>query len=381
MSGNLSTVEQQPVRGGSGEPAACADSVRTLTFRRSNEFQAELRRRIDEFFQSTGRRRRDCPQLYVKAAVILTVFGLSYGLLVFAALSWWQALGLAAAVGLSTAAIGFNLMHDGGHGAASRHRSVNKALALTLDLIGGSSYLWHWKHGVIHHTYVNITGHDTDIEVSGIGRLTPHQPLRSFQRWQHWYMWPLYGVMAIKWHFYDDFHDIVTGRIGTHRIPRPKGWELLFLIVGKAAFFTLAFGVPLLLHPLWAVAVYYVATAFVLGMALSIVFQLAHGVEEAAFPMPSADTGQMEHAWAVHQVETGVDFSRRSRVVTWLLGGLNFQIEHHLFPRICHVNYPAMSKLVEDTCREFQVRYQVHKSLWAGIGSHYRWLRRMGAPA
>jgi fatty acid desaturase len=116
-------------------------------------------------------------------------------------------------------------------------------------------------------------------------------------------------------------------------------------------------------------------------MVLSVVFQLAHCVEQAEFPLPREDTGHIENAWAIHQVETTVDFARDSRVVTWLLGGLNFQIEHHLFPRICHVNYPAVSKLVEETCREFGVKYMEHKSLWAGVTSHFRWLRRMGLPS
>jgi linoleoyl-CoA desaturase len=113
-------------------------------------------------------------------------------------------------------------------------------------------------------------------------------------------------------------------------------------------------------------------------MTLSVVFQVAHCVEEAEFPLPRAGTGLIENAWAIHQVETTVDFARRSRVAAWLLGGLNFQIEHHLFPRISHVNYPAISKVIEETCRDFGVRYVEFTSFRAGIGSHFRWLRRMG---
>ena len=115
------------------------------------------------------------------------------------------------------------------------------------------------------------------------------------------------------------------------------------------------------------------------GVVVSVVFQLAHCVEEAEFPLPQANSESMENAWAVHQVETTVDFARRSRVESWLLGGLNFQIEHHLFPRICHVNYPAISSLVEQTCRDFGVSYGEHTSFRAGVSSHFRWLRRMGA--
>jgi linoleoyl-CoA desaturase len=128
------------------------------------------------------------------------------------------------------------------------------------------------------------------------------------------------------------------------------------------------------------VLIFYVLVTAVIGVVLSVVFQLAHCVEEAAFPLPESDSLKMENAWAIHQVETTVDFARGSRMLSWLLGGLNFQIEHHLFPKICHIHYPALSKIVEETCREFGVKYQVHPTFWAGVVSHYRWLKQMGRP-
>jgi len=318
--------------------------------------------------------------MYLKTAILFACFAASYALLVFVAQTWWQALPLAALLGLTTAAVGFNVQHDGGHLAYSNRASVNKLMAMTLDILGGSSYQWRWKHAVFHHTYVNITGQDTDIALGAIGRLTPHQRRFWFHRWQQFYLWPLYGLQAIAWHLEGDFRDFITGRIGAHRVPRPTGWDLVIFLAGKVIFVALAFGVPLLWHPVWVVALFYTIAALVLGMVLSVVFQLAHCVEQAEFPLPQLDTGRIENAWAIHQVETTVNFARHSRVAAWLLGGLNFQIEHHLFPRICHVNYPAISKLVERTCEEFGVKYNEHASFWAGIGSHFRWLRRMGMP-
>jgi linoleoyl-CoA desaturase len=350
-----------------------------LTFRRDNAFLTELRRRVDDYFDSSGRPRRDCPAMYLKTAIILAVFGGFYLLLVFVAGAWWQALPLAAGLGLSIAAIGFNIEHDGSHHSYSNHAWINRLAAMTMDLIGASSYVWHWKHVVIHHTYVNITGHDADIDIAVFGRLTPHQKRFRFHRWQHFYLWPLYGLNVIKWHLYDDFRDVILGRIALTRMPRPKRWELLGFVGGKALFLTLAFGLPLLIHPLWIVLLFYALTVGLAGVVVSVVFQLAHCVEKAEFPLPQKNTGSMENAWAVHQVETTVDFARRSRVESWLLGGLNFQIEHHLFPRVCHVNYPAIASLVEQTCRDFGVSYGEHTSFRAGLSSHFRWLRRMGA--
>jgi linoleoyl-CoA desaturase len=363
-----------------GQPTPGGDTIRKLAFGKNNDFQAELRRRVDDYFRLSGRRLRDCPLMYVKTAILLTCFAAAYALLVFVAVGWWQALPLAVLLGLAAAGIGFSVQHDGGHRAYSEHPWVNKVMALTLDLIGGSSYLWHHKHGVIHHTYPNITGHDADIDLGALGRLTPHQRRLPFHRWQHLYLWALYGLLAVKWHLYDDFRDALTGRIGGHRAPRPRGWDLVIFLAGKAVFFSLALGLPLLFHPLWAVLLFYGVAAGVGGVVMSLVFQLAHCVEEAEFPLPREGTGRIDKPWAVHQVETTVDFARNSRVLSWLLGGLNFQIEHHLFPRVCHVNYPAIAKVVEETCREFGVRYSEHRSFRAGLASHFRWLRRMGMP-
>jgi linoleoyl-CoA desaturase len=349
-------------------------------FANGNAFQLELRRRVEEYFRTTGRRPRDCWQMYLKTAILLAGFAVLYTLLVFVDQTWWQGLLLAVLLGLSAAGIGFNIQHDGSHQAYSNHPWVDKLMAMTLELIGGSSHLWRWKHVVLHHTYVNITGHDTDIDLGLLARLTPHQRRLPYHRWQHLYLWPLYGLLAIKWQLLDDFRQLISGRMSNQPFPGPKGRELVIFIAGKAIFFTMAFGIPLLFHSIGVVLLYYGVAGLVAGMALSVVFQVAHCVEEAEFPLPREETGRVEHAWAIHQAETTVDFARRSRVVAWLIGGLNFQIEHHLFPRLCHVNYPAISKLVEETCREFGIKYTEHRSFRAGLASHFRWLRRMGTP-
>jgi linoleoyl-CoA desaturase len=316
--------------------------------------------------------------MYLKTAIILLAFVGLYSALVFVSLTWWQALLLATLLGLSMAAIGFNIEHDGAHQAYSNYSWINRLMAMTLDLLGASSYVWHWKHDVVHHTYVNVTGHDADIELGIVGRLTPHQRLLRFHRWQHFYLWPLYGLNVIKWQLYDDFRDVILGRIGPHRMPRPKSWGWVRFVGAKVLFFSMAFVVPIMWHRSWSVLLFYSVTVITAGVVVSVVFQLAHCVEEAEFPIPRKDSSLLENAWAIHQVETTVNFSRSSRLQSWLLGGLNFQVEHHLFPRLCHVNYPLISKLVEETCREYGVAYREHSSFRVGLASHFRWLRRMG---
>ena len=158
----------------------------------------------------------------------------------------------------------------------------------------------------------------------------------------------------------------------------PRGWDLAGFLGGKCVYFALALIIPQYLHTTWVGLIFYGVVSLVLGIVLSVVFQLAHCVDEASFPVPRPETGRMENSWAVHQVETTVNFARRSRLVTWFTGGLNFQIEHHLFPRVCHVHYPALAPVVEQTCREFGISYRAHPTVWSGVASHYRWLRCMG---
>jgi linoleoyl-CoA desaturase len=360
---------------------AKATELRTPKFAESGGFQSELRRRVGHYFALTGQRERDCRRMYVKTAVVIAWFAASYVALVFFAPLWWMALPLATSFALAAAAVTFNVQHDGGHGAYSDRTWINRLAAFTMDLVGASSYLWRVKHGVYHHTYTNVPGHDTDIDVGALARLAPQQPRRLAHRWQHYYMWALYGLMAVRWHLMGDFMDVARGKIGPHRVARPRGWDLALFVGGKCFSLGLFLGLPMIFHPVWIVVLYYLLAAGIMSLVLAVVFQLAHCVEEAEFPEPTDGTGRMTSAWAEHQVETTVDFARRSRVLSWLLGGLNFQVEHHLFPRVCHVHYPALSRIVEQVCREFGVRYTAHATLFAGIRSHFRWLRRMGSAA
>lgn len=358
-----------------------SNAARTLPkFPRDAAFHLEVKRRVENYFRTTGKRERDQPAMYLKTALILTWLAGSWALLVFAVQTWWQALPLAVSLAVALAAVGFSIQHDGGHNAYSRRWWVNRLAARALDLMGASSYLWHWKHEVIHHTYTNVTGVDTDIEIGSVVRVTPHQKRRWFHRWQHLYLWPLYGITSARWHLYGDFKEVVTGRMGPHRIPRPKGWDLALFIGGKLFSIGWFLAVPMFFHPVWLVLGFYLLITAMMGVAMSIVFQLAHCVSEAEFPVPDPANGRLEESWAVHQAETTVDFARDNRALSWWVGGLNFQIEHHLFPRVCHIHYPAIAPIVEATCREYHVPYQAHPTFFAGLRSHYRWLKQMGRP-
>ncbi len=359
---------------------APADARGKLSFAADDGFHGELKRRVLAYFARTGLDQRDSTRMLVKTAVLLLWFAASYALLVFAATTWWQGMLLSGSLALAMAGVGFGIQHDANHGAYSDRPGVNRVMGMTLDMLGASSYVWHFKHNISHHTYTNLAGADDDIDIGLLARLTPGQAHHRMHRWQHVYLWFLYGFLMPKWHFAYDFKNVARARIARQHFPRPQGWDLVQLVGGKAAFFTWALIVPALFHPWWLVLVGYLSTAFVLGVVLSVVFQVAHCVEEAAFPAPPPGTDRLVDAWAVHQVQTTVDFARGNRLLTWYLGGLNFQIEHHLFPRVCHVHYPRIAAIVQATCAERGIRYRAHETFTGALASHWRWLRRMGQP-
>ncbi len=350
-------------------------------FPRDGGFHAALKRRAAEHFAVTGRARAGGRAMRAKTALILAWFAGSYALLLlWGGTSVWIALALTASVALATAGIGFSVMHDANHGAHSRTSRANRAWGLTLDLVGASSYIWRFKHNVRHHTYANVDGMDADIDAEPFLRLAPSQPLRAFHRHQHVYAWLLYGVLAVKWWFVDDVVDLARGRVARSPFPRPRGRELAALVAGKALFVGWTVVVPtIVFRSAWAPLLFAVG-ALELGVVLSTVFQLAHTVTGAEFHAAPDGEGRMPTGWAEHQVRATVDFARSNRLLGWYVGGLNFQVVHHLFPDICHVHYPALARIVEATCAEHGVPYRAHPTLLAAIAAHYRHLREMGRP-
>ncbi|BDG04727.1 fatty acid desaturase family protein [Anaeromyxobacter oryzae] len=352
-----------------------------VRFPHDDGFHSDLKRGVAAYFERTGRLPHGGRAMHVKTAAILGWFAASYGLLLaVGGASAWLAVGLTVSLALATAGIGFAVMHDANHGAYSRSPRVNRAVGLALDFIGASSYVWRFKHNVQHHTYANVAGQDADIDAEPFLRLSSAQRRRALHRWQGGYAWLLYGVLALKWWLVDDVVDLVRGTIGGHPYPRPRGRELLAVFAGKVTFVCWALVVPLLIHrSAWPLALF-VLGAFVLGVVMSAVFQLAHAVSGAEFQAPGGD-GRMPTGWAEHQVRSTVDFAPSSRVLAWYLGGLNFQVEHHLFPGVCHVHYPALAATVEETCRAHGIPYRALPSLRAAISAHHRHLRALGAPA
>jgi len=351
-----------------------------LQYSRDRSFQKELQSRVDRHMAATGRPRHGGARIHAKTALLLTWAVSSYWALLTLPTRWFEALPLAVSLGLAIAGIGFNVFHDGNHGSYSGSRKLNRLMGWALDLLGGSSYVWRWKHNVFHHSFPNVHGLDDDVDLGELCRMSQDQPHRPYHRLQHIYMWPLYGLLAAKWHFIDDFVAVARGQIGDHPFPRPRGLDLAAFIGGKLAFFAWTFVLPSFFFSVPLVILFYFLVTGVQSVMMSAVFQLAHANGESNWLTLEKTAGEVQTEWAIHQVETTVDFARGNRLLTWYTGGLNHQVEHHLFPTLSHLHLPAIAGIVQEVCKEQGVTYNEHPTLWAALLSHQRWLRSMGKP-
>ncbi len=346
-----------------------------------SDFHREIKREVGAYFAERGISQHASWRFWSKLGLTMVWWAASWTLLVFWASSWATALPLALSLGLAMGSIGFNVQHDGGHGAVSSRRGVNRLVAFGLDFLGASSYVWNWKHNHFHHQYTNIDEVDDDLNAGGLIRMAPSQPRRFFHRFQALYAWPLYALLGVKWHMFDDYVDVLKGRIGTQPMPRPRGWELAGFVLGKIWSGSILLVIPMLVRPepFWMVCLFYFMIMSTLGFILATVFQLAHVLCEAEF-VSTREERSMGRSWAEHQLATTCDFCPDNRLVSAYVGGLNFQVEHHLFPRVCHEHYPAIAKIVRRVAAEHGLRHATNPTLLGALGSHLRWLHRMGRP-
>lgn len=343
-----------------------------------HSFHSELKRRISEYFEEVGKSTTGNYQLFIKAVILMVCFAFVYIHLVFFTPSViWQILE-SVLLGCLVAAIGFNVMHDGAHGSFSKYKWVNKIAAFSLNILGGNSFMWNVKHNVIHHAYTNVDGVDDDIDIQPWMRMSTTQKKYKLHKYQHYYFWFLYSLLYIFWIFVLDYQKYFKSKIGSMPLKKMSVNDHLVFWGFKIFHAFLFIGLPIYMVGFTSWLISFVIFTTVAGFVLSLVFQLAHTVEHTAFPVPAEDTGKLEDEWAVHQIKTTANFATNNKVVSWLVGGLNFQIEHHLFPKISHVHYPAISKIIKQACRDYGLEYIEYPRVRYAVASHVAFLRQMG---
>ena len=345
---------------------------------KGSTFYQELKGRVSNYFAESKKPATGNFGLYFKAVLFWTLYVALYVHLVFFTPPTWIALIECIFMGGLTAAIGFNVMHDGGHGSFSNSKFWNKIAAFSVNALGASGIMWNNKHNIIHHTYTNIDGVDDDIEIKPMLRMCSSQKKYFIHRFQHIYVWFLYTLLLLVWVFESDYRKYFSKKVGTVPIKQMSTFDHIAFWVAKAGYYFMMIVLPIYLVGFLPWLLGFLIIAMFAGFVLSIVFQLAHTVEETTFPEPSIDQNRIENEWAIHQVETTANFATKNKLISWLVGGLNFQIEHHLFPKISHIHYPAISKIIKQTCEEYGVKYIEFRRMRHAIVSHASHLKRMG---
>ncbi len=354
-----------------------------LRFSRSHlGFHNELNQRVNEHFKSRKLCKHADWRMKIKTIFMLSLYSLPYFVMISGVVkSSWGMLGLCVLMGLGLAGIGLSVMHDACHGAYSKNPAVNKWLGYTLNLMGATAFNWKIQHNVLHHTYTNVHEHDEDVSQRGLFRLNPHADWKPFHRFQFLYAWFFYGFMTFAWVFIKDITRLKKYQENglVDRVKGSSKEEWTILAVTKVLYLIYALLIPALVLPYSFLQIFlgFFIVHYIAGFILAIVFQPAHVTSDSVFPMPDEDL-TLENNFTIHQILTTKNFANNSTWFSWYVGGLNFQIEHHLFPNICHVHYKDIAPIVKATAQEYGLPYYEEKTFAKAVREHGMSLYRFG---
>jgi linoleoyl-CoA desaturase len=363
--------------------ATITDKAQAIKFANTRkDFVSTLNSRVADYFKNSKVSRHANSEMVVKTFCMFGLYFTPYALILSGVVVHPLLLLLSVVVmSIGLAGIGLTVMHDANHGAYSKKAWVNNLLGYSLNLVGASSFNWKIQHNVLHHTYTNVHEEDEDVSPRGVLRFTPHSDWKLIHRYQHIYAWFLYGLMTILWMLVNDFRRIIRYHKSglSKKIKTTIGREWLILIGTKLVYAAYIFVIPFLVTDLawWQILLGFVIMHYIAGFILAIIFQPAHVIDGAEFPLPD-EHHTLENNWAIHQLLTTTNFGNKSRWFSWYVGGLNFQIEHHLFPNVCHVHYHKISKVVKQTVEEFGLPYKSTKTFFGALAGHARLLKQLG---
>ena len=349
--------------------------------KKRNLFFTTLRQRVDNYFKENNLSKHHNNEMVIKTSILLSGYILPFIALLIFQPSFGVSLILWSVMGFALSGVGMSVMHDANHGAYSASSKTNYWVGHTLNLLGGSVFNWKLQHNVMHHTYTNVVNMDDDIDDKLILRFSPHTKVKWYQKFQFIYAFLLYGILTIYWALLKDFVQFHKyTKTGVNKASKAQNRIILTkIILSKIVYFSVFFVLPVFLFHIPALQILcgYLIMQFISGVLLTVVFQLAHTVENTRHPLPNENL-TIENDWAIHQLNTTVNFSRNNKFISWYVGGLNFQVEHHLFPAICHVHYPEIAHIVKATAEEYGVPYLENKTFASALKSHIRTLQRFG---
>ncbi len=345
-----------------------------------HDFAVALRKNVMDYFKTNNISTKGDSRMIIKTIIMLSMYLAPFILILTIPMNTLTAVLMLVVMGIGMAGVGMSVMHDAIHGSYSPHKWVNKLAGASIYFIGSSPSTWAIQHNILHHTYSNVTGYDEDIETKGFVRLSKDAPWKKYQRFQQYYAFLFYGFMTLAKLFGDLPQLLKYNRTGLTREQNdtPVG-EVIRMLITKTVYLVAIIGLPLWLTDFswWQILVGFLIMHMVGGMIMSTIFQLAHVVEGATQTLPD-EQGIIREEWMVHQLNTTSDFARNNWLLNWYVGGLNYQIEHHLFSNICHIHYPALAPIVERTAREYGIAYNLKPSFFQALRSHIMTLVHLG---
>lgn len=346
-------------------------------------FFPTLNKRVDDYFKKQGFSKNANAEMKIKTVVILASYFIPFSIILATPNQFWFNIFMWSLMGFGLAGIGMSIMHDANHGSYSKKQWVNDLLGYTLNFAGGSVFNWKLQHNFLHHTYTNVPKMDDDIDDKLIMRFSPSLNVKWYHKFQVVYVFLFYSILTIYWTVLKDFIQFARyTKNGVNHNKRNANIKILLKIIAvKILYFIITIFIPYYFfgHNLKDLFIGFLVMHLLAGSVLSLIFQLAHTVEGTSHPIPD-ENGIIENDWAIHQMNTTVDFSPNNKLLSWYIGGLNFQVEHHLFPRVCHVHYPELAKIVKQTAKEFNIPYLVNENFFDAVKSHLNTLRKFGMP-
>ena len=347
------------------------------------QFFATLSQRVNEYFKSRNISKHANGWMVLKTIFMFALYFTPYGLLLSGVWSgttaWWIGCVI---MGLGMAGIGLSIMHDANHGAYSAKPWVNNLLGLTLNMVGGHAFNWKVQHNVLHHTYTNVHDVDEDISPRGVLRMAPGSPWKPFHKYQHWYAWLFYGLLTLVWVSFKDFQRIIKydreGMIARQKTDAAREWIIMLGTKVLYIWYIAVLPMQVIGMGFWTWLGGFLVMHYLCGFILAMIFQPAHVIDGTIYPEPD-DAGNLENNWAIHQMRTTTNFANKSRIFSWYVGGLNYQVEHHLFPQICHIHYRNIAPIVEATAKEFGVPYKSKETFMEAVADHWKMMRELGS--
>lgn len=355
------------------------------TFNRAldSEFSRTLKGRVSSYFKSNNLSRKANSSMVIKTIIMLALFFIPLIILCTVQISQVQIVFLLYIVsGMGMAGIGMGVMHDAIHGAYSKHKYINTILGYTFNMIGANATVWKIQHNVLHHTYTNIDEADDDLNMPFFLRFSPHAKHYKIHKFQHLYVWFFYSISTLAWVTVKDYVRIYRYKNkGFLKAKHQFRNAILSMATWKLIYFSYTLIIPILISPLswWILVLAFILMHLLVGLLVSVVFQIAHIMPTIKFPLPNKEVA-MEVNWYRHQFDTTTNFSPNNKILSWLIGGLNYQVEHHVLPNVCHVHYNNISVIVADTAHEFGIPYHVKSNLSQALGDHIKMLKMLGNP-